>query len=202
MSDCNIALHDLVVQDSVGVMHSRNRLNPHRQEAEIDGMEPTPRPSSPTLSIGISTEAAFDKTRQDGHVPLLQRNRPNISGSETVSATLAWWLPELGSAFLSVVLLICTVIVLRVYDGRPATDLQLPKHLTLNGLIAALATLNRAFLTVPVCSSMVQDMWLYFSSEAKKSSCNSSIKDLGLYFDASAGVWGGFVFLASTGGSR
>lgn len=111
-------------------------------------------------------------------------------------AIFAWWIPELFASLFSVIALGCTIGVLSHYNGSLLTEIDLPKHLTLNGVVAALATVNRACLNTPVCSALLQQMWLYLAkeSEAKKSPA-SHLRDLELYTDASAGAWGSLIFL-------
>lgn len=115
---------------------------------------------------------------------------------------LFWWIPELVSSALSVACILCIAIILRIYDGHVATDLYLSSSLTLNGLVAAIATINRACLTAPVCSAIMQEMWLYFASESKKNDCASRLQDLDMFHKASTGGWGSLRFLIRSRGSR
>lgn len=66
------------------------------------------------------------------------------SGRNPGRELLACWYPEIIASFLTVASLICLVLILETFDGRPVIDNGLPQPLTLNGLIAALATINRA----------------------------------------------------------
>jgi hypothetical protein len=120
----------------------------------------------------------------------------------TIFNVLPWWLPELTSSVLSITSLLCIVIVLRNYEGRLATDLHLPSSLTLNGLIAFVATINRACLLMPVCSAIMQEMWLYFAHEAKKPVCMSRLQDMELFANASHSSMGSVVFIIRTRGHR
>lgn len=109
--------------------------------------------------------------------------------------TLLWWVPELAAAIISVATFACIVVLLRVFDHRRANETQLVGSVTLNGVITALATLNRALLLTPVCSAIVQEMWLHLVDEAKRPSCASRLGDLQLFVDASNGAWSSIVFL-------
>jgi len=120
----------------------------------------------------------------------------------TFLSTLAWWLPELFASALSVVSLCSIVGILYMFDGRAAADVHLPRYLTLNGLIAAIATINRACLTTPVCSAMMQEMWLYFARESKRATSKSRLQDLDIFAEASNSVTGSIKFLAHARGRR
>jgi hypothetical protein len=108
---------------------------------------------------------------------------------------LRWWFPEILASIISVASLLSTVIVLRYYDGLGLNDLNLPNSLTLNGIVAVIATINRVTLMVPVGSAMSQEVWLWFSSVAHKDTCRSRFLDLDLSDAASRGAWGSLVFL-------
>jgi hypothetical protein len=111
-------------------------------------------------------------------------------------AVFAWWKPELFASFLSIASFASIVIVLRIHEGVAMAELNLPRSLTLNSVIAALATVNRACLMTPVYSALFQEMWLYLARESKGerlSRCR--LRDLELYAAASTGAWGSLVFL-------
>jgi hypothetical protein len=121
---------------------------------------------------------------------------PAKGKTATYFSVFAWWKPELFASLLSVVTLGCIIAVL-------LTELDLPRYLTLNGVVAALATVNRACLNTPVCSALLQQMWLYLAKESKvKGSPRSRLRDLELYTDASTGAWGSLVFLCKARMSR
>jgi hypothetical protein len=128
---------------------------------------------------------------------------PAKDKTATYFSVFAWWKPELFASLLSIVALGCIIAVLRTYDGSPLIELDLPRYLTLNGILAALATVNRACLNTPVCSALLQQMWLYLAKESKvKGSPRSRLRDLDLYTDASTGAWGSLVFLCRARMSR
>lgn len=100
------------------------------------------------------------------------------------------WLPELLASILSIALLISLIIVLRIFEGRPVTNLKLPPYLTLNGIIAAIATVNRACLIAPTCTALMQEMWISYINEGMRSKCRSRLGDMDLFSEASMGAWG------------
>ncbi|KAK3117661.1 hypothetical protein LTR53_000790 [Teratosphaeriaceae sp. CCFEE 6253] len=109
-----------------------------------------------------------------------------------------WWWPELLSSLFSVLTLISIIVLLRIYDRKAPTSLHLPRYLTLNGITAALATLNRAFMVAPVGSAIMQEVWLLFSSAQQ----NTTLHDLVLYDAASRGAFGSFALLFQMRGRR
>lgn len=118
-------------------------------------------------------------------------------------AVCVWWIPELFASLVSIIMLGCIVALLVVYDHQLLTELRLPKYLTINGIIAALATINRACLNTPVCSALLQQMWLSLAQEGKANkSSRSRLRDLELYTDASSGAWGSLVFLFKARSAR
>jgi len=138
-------------------------------------------------------------------VPLVLESAGTTSNPitfRTICRLFVWWLPELGASVLSAVSLACIVYILRTFRGRSATDVHLPKPLTLNGLLAVVATINKACLTVPVYSAMMQEMWIYFAAEAKAVVCKSRLQEMELYTNASIGTLGSLVFLVHTRGTR
>lgn len=102
---------------------------------------------------------------------------------------LKWWLPELFASSLAFASLVSIVAVLRAYRGRDIQDIQLPRYLTLNGLIAIIATISRAALMVPVGSVMSQECWLWLSKSG------GLLVDIENFDDASRGAWGSLQLL-------
>lgn len=104
------------------------------------------------------------------------------------------WLPELISSLLSIISLVCLVLVLRVYNGRPLTDLNLPPSLTLNTIVALIATINRACLTAPICAALMQEMWVHYLNNVENNQ-DCQLRDMDRFYDASNGVIGSLMFL-------
>jgi hypothetical protein len=157
--------------------------------------------SRPNQPFSISRKPiAVNQKRDAAYTTLIDSSASGSSQSHPRTGLsrisfLRWWLPELFSSFLSVAALASTVIVLRIYDGRGLDELNLPSSLTLNGVIAAIATFNRVALMVPVGSAMSQEAWLWFSPVKQRQACRSRLEDLELSDAASRGPWGSFVFL-------
>jgi hypothetical protein len=93
-------------------------------------------------------------------------------------------------------------LVVRRYEGRPIQEINLPKSLQLSAIVAALSTVTRVALIVPVASALSQDSWLWFSNPKQRFSGHSRLKDLELMDNASRGPWGSFQFLLRAPVSR
>lgn len=115
---------------------------------------------------------------------------------------LRWWLPEIFASVLSVACLVCIVVVLRIYDRRGLDEVSFPSGLTLNGVIALIATINRVALMIPVGSTLSQEAWLWFSPAAQQKVSRSKLGDLELLDNASRGVGGSLKFLLHGGRRR
>ena len=113
----------------------------------------------------------------------------------SVLSWMRWWLPEMFASLLSVASTISLIMLVRSYHGRPLQDLNLTSHLTLNGLVALLSTINRAALMVPIGSVMSQEVWLWLCQTRKGLPSHGQLGDLELSDAASRGTWGSFLFL-------
>jgi len=127
--------------------------------------------------------------------PLFSKATADFTTRSSTSSIVTWWLPELAASVLSLALFASIVGLLRTYDGRLAADLQLTSSLTLNGLLALIATINRACLTAPVASAIMREMRLYIAQEGESEACKSRLNDLELFAHASNGVAGSILFM-------
>lgn len=165
------------IQDSDG--HGRSIVKTSQTSGDFSTSIPT----------GLDTDDGYTALIKSSSTSDASRTKPSRS------SFLMWWFPEILASIISVASFLSTVIVLRHYDGLGLNDLNLPHSLTLNGIIAAIATLNRVTLMVPVGSAMSQEVWLWFSSVTHKDTCRSCLLDLNLSDAASRGAWGSLVFL-------
>lgn len=126
----------------------------------------------------------------DSHVsqPASLRRKTSIFG---------WWKYELLAHFISIGSIVALALVARHYEGRPLADINLPSSLQLSSIIAALSTVTRVALLVPVASAISQDSWLWLSIKRHKYNCQSRLKDLDVTDNASRGPWGSVRFLFS-----
>lgn len=138
-------------------------------------------------------EVTQSPDKHTNHAAILKSPRRKVNSQlwETIEC---WW-PELLASSLSIIALVAIVIVLRVYNGRSIDNLNLPRYLTLNGLIALIATFDRMFLVIPIGSALSQEAWLWFAKNEGKMFPKSRLRDLNRSDSASRGAWGSLLFL-------
>ena len=141
------------------------------------------------------TAAQPDAAAQKAHPSQSDALKASWQPLSTLATTLRWWLPELVASFMSVASLLAIVAVLAVYDGHSLDSLNLPRQLSLNGLVAILATLHRMFLAVPLGSLINQEGWLHFAKNKRPA---SYLRDLPRFDDAAKGPWGSLLFILTS----
>ncbi|KXH66956.1 hypothetical protein CSAL01_07954 [Colletotrichum salicis] len=112
-----------------------------------------------------------------------RENALDSVGESPTYSTLRWWYLEIGCCFLAIASLVAQAIVLWQYDGKPQ-DAWPSTTLTLNGLIAILATVCRATFMIAVGAILSQAKWNHFSGGGKKSGYQR-LDDFTLIDDAS-----------------
>jgi hypothetical protein len=155
-------------------------------------------PASDALSLQSSI-GSFHRPRSD-EIPLVKGiAEPDRKGSRSTGngclSLFSWWLPEIVSCVLSAICFAAIIGVLLGFQGKALAGINLPHGITLNGIIAAIATLNRAFLTAPVGSALMQELWLFFADEARRTLPTSRLLDLKAFDAASRNAWGSILFL-------
>lgn len=98
------------------------------------------------------------------------------------------FLPEITAIVGSTVCLIAIVIVLRIYTNKLTPTL--PYGITLNAIIATLATTSRSMLMFAVAATVSQLKWCWYQDKRR-------LQDLQIFDDASRGPWGAVVLLCS-----
>ena len=148
------------------------------------GYRPTKSSNASTSPIGL-----LGKRSDTNHVEstaLSQTNRRKILD------TMLWWWPELFATAVSIVAMLAIAFVALHYRGQGVVTVSLPSRLTLNSLIALLATVARACLLVPVASTLSQEVWLALSEVG---STKTRLRDLNASEYASRGTWGSILLL-------
>ncbi|KAI3558115.1 hypothetical protein CABS01_02675 [Colletotrichum abscissum] len=107
------------------------------------------------------------------------------------STSLKGWLPELIWSIISIASVAALAGVLSRFDGQRLPEW--PLGLTLNTLIAFLATLARAAFVIPVSESLSQLKWLWYRKARP-------LKDFQDFDSASRGPWGSIQLLKTTKG--
>lgn len=177
------------------------------QDADVSSEIPLDRRDSGRERLDRATCATIISSVRDEEAPPKSRVRPKykLRPSELcchVGETIRWWIPEILASLLSLASLIAIITILLVYDRRAVADLSFPTGLTLNAIIAILATVGRAGLGVPVCSGILQEMWLYLSTQSAKGHPESCLNDIELFFRASYGALGSLEYLSKVRPAR
>lgn len=106
------------------------------------------------------------------------------------SFVLKAWLPEILWCGLSIGFLVALVVVLSHFDDHPMP--QWPLGLTVNTLVAFLATSCRAMVVVPLSEGLAQLKWNWFASRRR------SLRDIYFFDQASRGPWGDLCLIPRT----
>ncbi|OHE92387.1 hypothetical protein CORC01_12314 [Colletotrichum orchidophilum] len=107
------------------------------------------------------------------------------------TSSLMGWLPELLWSIISIASVAALAGVLSRFDGQRLPEW--PLGLTINALIAFLATLARAAFVIPVSESLSQLKWLWYRKERP-------LEDFQDFDSASRGPWGSIQLLKTTRG--
>ncbi|ERS95456.1 hypothetical protein HMPREF1624_08334 [Sporothrix schenckii ATCC 58251] len=99
------------------------------------------------------------------------------------------WAWEIWFCFISVASFITIVAVLGSYNNNALP--QLPLHISLNTLVALLATLAKAALMIPIAESISQWKWNWFRT-------HRSLADFHTFDLASRGLWGSVSLIGKT----
>ncbi|KAF4921253.1 hypothetical protein CGCVW01_v006181 [Colletotrichum viniferum] len=169
----------------------------HRQ---IDEPTPGTEQDSPKLRSSLRSSAkllgsnASDKNSDEPNIKTgLSKSQTNVfyASKPAWSSALLTWLAEIISCFVSIGSVVALVVVLNVFDDEQLP--QWPLGLTLNTLVAFLATLARAAFVIPVSESLSQLKWVWFRHPRM-------LKDFQDFDAASRGVWGSLLLLKTTRG--
>jgi hypothetical protein len=104
----------------------------------------------------------------------------------------SWWPFEIIAAVVSALAMAALIGVLYRYDGRVVQDL--PLSLTLNSVVAILATVSRTALMIPVASGISQWKWSWFHPHGAILR-GKKLEDLETFDNASRGSWGSLKLL-------
>jgi len=101
-----------------------------------------------------------------------------------------WW-QEILCCLVSVVALITLTMTLRKFNNQPLPDW--PSGITLNTVLACIATICRSALLIPVTEGLAQAKWVWFKQPRP-------LKDFEAFDKASRGLGGSLSLLSHTKG--
>ena len=174
----------------------------------VKAIAPTMHDTNPRV---IVTSATFESDKSlrsistftDGkhnlHNEILDRSRPvSRIWSESTREHVSWiqhvipWATELVWCLLGIILLMALVMVLSTFNDKPLPDL--PLGLTLNTIVAILATAIRAVTVFLIGQGISQAKWNQFVGVHKP------LLNLHVFDEASRGPWGSLIMVVRTKG--
>ncbi|CAI6099212.1 unnamed protein product [Clonostachys chloroleuca] len=162
-----------------------------RAESDRGSVEPGVSPISARQSRLTNFGAA--KQVEAGFTTYRDYEAPVQPKSPSGFLAHVWaWIEELVWCLLIVVIFIVLVVVLSQYDNKHMPNW--PMGLTLNTLVAFLATVCRAMTLVPIIEGVSQLKWNWFATKQR------SLRELYLFDQASRGPFGALRLLPKTRG--
>ncbi len=168
----------------------QNRSVPRPHQSLLIPRKPLTNRAASSVNTKPETTATSD-TQHHKPVPPSRRKRHSHLHNPF---THSWWAFEFVATILSFATFTALIVVLKVYDNQPQRQWTY-SYLTLNGLVAILATITRAALLIPVAAALSQSKWVQLSSSKRGMPKSSELRDLELFDQASRGAWGGLQLL-------
>lgn len=147
------------------------------------------------LSGTTSSTNDDDMTKQT--IPIVgEKGAPSILSDCTSIRTShreqCWntWIPEIAALVFSIVCAAAIATLLAVYNGRPVP--KIPTGITLNAMIAILATASKSALLFTLSNSLGQLKWVWVRHESSR-----SLQDMEMFDNASRGPFGAATMLFS-----
>lgn len=158
---------------------------PQVQELQVDSQETQQRweadyHNTPAGSIQMDRLSA-SQTR----VPSTDHKK--TSEIRKPSPFFRWWWQEIACGLVALASFTAEVVILQRYDGKPIESWP-STVLTLNGMVAILATLCRAGFMLAVAACMSQARWNSFSGRDDQK--YHRLGDFQVFDEASRGSWG------------
>lgn len=172
------------------LQHQHEHLESHWNSSE--GRHKSPESPHLTSDNDGANESSILWNSDDGAG--LQSAQPPRRCSGGLAVHLKSWAPETSCCLLTVMILVALAVVLSMYDRKPLP--QWPLGLTLNTIVALLATLCRSLIVIPIAEGISQLKWNWFAVHQR------SIRSLYIFDQASRGPWGALRLIFTTMNGR
>ncbi|MCJ1360786.1 MAG: hypothetical protein MMC33_010795 [Icmadophila ericetorum] len=150
---------------------------------------------SPSLNSSLHPKTSWNET-EHLNVPDNATEKSIISQDSKIKLRYGsengTWIFEVVSLLVSFLAVASIAILLAHFDGRALPDW--PLNITLNTLVALLATLANANLAIPLQSGLSQLKWIRFKTK------RTPLSDIEVFDDASRGTWGSILLLVKLRG--
>ncbi|KAK3348434.1 hypothetical protein B0H65DRAFT_175644 [Neurospora tetraspora] len=168
--------------------------NPQIQQVPLEGqyltqegfMFPPKQPTTFSVSPMSASPASWEKQRNhDANRQFAMSTSSSGKSDGKLSAIFSkngTWTYETISMFVALGAVASIIAVLATYDGQPLPSW--PHWITLNAVIAILATVATASMSVPLSGGLGQLKWIRFKQG------RAPLSDMELYDDASRGAFG------------
>ncbi|KAI0471148.1 hypothetical protein F4859DRAFT_505064 [Xylaria cf. heliscus] len=111
------------------------------------------------------------------------------SATRRIGPYIRWWYLDIIAVTISFASLGAIIGILVAYNGKPQSSWP-SDVLTINGLVAILATICRGSLMVSVASVLSQEKWNRFAGS------KNTLDEFSLFDEASKGCWGSFKLIS------
>ncbi|KAK5739673.1 hypothetical protein LTR17_005157 [Elasticomyces elasticus] len=157
-------------------------------------MHATPRPNDPPLTAVVELQHQIQDKALSEHSsnPDLARYSLRLGGDYCSWSDRLWAL-EVLSELVAILGMLGIYTTLHYYEGRPQAAWRM-SHLTLNGVVALLATVTKAALMIPIATGISNRKWLLFA-QRPSSNRTHRLEDFQTFDAASRGAWGSIKLL-------
>ena len=142
---------------------------------------------TPSQSISALDEAPNASTTSEQ--PLSELPSAPKAVAQGFWSPFRWWCFEIISIIIAIACLASIVAILLIFDGKPQHAWP-SEALTINGLIALLATACRTSFMVAVGAGLAQGKWHQLSSRGTHGGESFELGIFGMFEEASRGPWG------------
>jgi hypothetical protein len=168
-----------------------NSTGPHSLPA-FDATSPRSTIESRTVKHTPTWSSSTNTTAVTSEISGLQSDGKTKSGRKAVLSQNGTWTFEILALTIALGAVAAIIGVVSHYNGRALPDW--PHDITLNALIALLATFANATISVCLSSGISQAKWIRFKKSA------APLSDMEVFDDASRGSWGSLRLLVTARG--